>query len=396
MPRNLGPDLMEDVRDGPPPPLEGFAMLPVWVESGYDGGRFAGWVPSVPGVLAVAGSHARAQTLAITNTARVRGWLEAHGDEAGIPRIWRPELAGDVQAVTQADGYEAKATLPTDRRPVDDVEIATALRRLRWAREDLLAMVDRLEAFQRAHGPLATDEARGERAADEVLAHVAGTEVWLVGRLPDAGRYAGRLDGAPIRDVLAGTRAWVAERLDALARDDDGTEIADRHGETWTLAKVLRRMQAHGFDHLWELERRLVRADGTGDRLELTLDRVPETGQVIGLLRSVGWDMRASEPASLEQALRGTTEFATAWDGDRLVGTARCMTDGAQNALIATVVVDPAYQGLGVGERMMHLLTDGRDNVRFQLSAMPGLESWYRKLGFIPDTHALFRPRRRG
>jgi hypothetical protein len=45
---------------------------------------------------------------------------------------------------------------------------------------------------------------------------------------------------------------------------------------------------------------------------------------------------------------------------------------------------------------MMHLLTDGRDNIRFQLSAMPGLESWYRKLGFIPDTHALFRPRRRG
>jgi GNAT superfamily N-acetyltransferase len=188
----------------------------------------------------------------------------------------------------------------------------------------------------------------------------------------------------------------VAERLEALARGDDGAETADRHGETWTLAKVLRRMQAHGFDHLWELERRLVRADGTGDRLEIGLDRVPETGQVIGLLRSVGWDMRASEPASLERALRGTTEFATAWDGDRLVGTARSISDGAQNALIATVVVDPAYQGLGVGERMLRLLIDGRDLVRFHLAATPGLEGWYRKLGFIPDPHALFRPRRRG
>ncbi len=159
---------------------------------------------------------------------------------------------------------------------------------------------------------------------------------------------------------------------------------------------MLRRIQAHGIDHLWELQRRLVRVDGTRDRVAITLDRLPETGQVVGLLRSVGWDLRASEPASLERALRGTTEFATAWDGDRLIGTARSISDGAQNALIATVVVDPAYQGLGVGERMIHLLTDGRDLVRFSLAATPGLEPWYRKLGFLPDPHALFRPRRRG
>jgi len=396
MPRNLGPDLTEDVRDGPPPPLDGFAMLPVWVESGYDGGRFAGWVPSVPGVLAVADSHVRAVTLAVTNTARIRGWLEAHDEESGIPRLWRAELAGDVAATTHGDGYEVNATLPTDRRVADDVEVATAIRRLDWAREDLLALVDRINALEATAGPLPTDDARGERHPDEVLRHVAGSEVWLVGRLPGGGRYDGPMDGVPAADVLAGSRAWVVDRLETLGRADDGAETADRHGETWTLAKVLRRIQAHGFDHMWELQRRLVRSDGTRERVEVVLDRFPETGQVVGLLRSVGWDLRASEPASLERALRGTTEFATAWDGDRLIGTARSMTDGAQNALIATVVVDPAYQGLGVGERMMHLLTDGRDLVRFSLAATPGLEPWYRKLGFVPDPHALFRPRRRG
>jgi predicted N-acetyltransferase YhbS len=109
----------------------------------------------------------------------------------------------------------------------------------------------------------------------------------------------------------------------------------------------------------------------------------------------VGWDLRASEPASLERAMGGTPEFATAWDRERLIGTARSITDGGQNALIATVVVDPAYQGLGVGERMMHLLLDGHDLVRFSLAAAPGLDAWYRKLGFLPDPHAMFRPRRR-
>jgi GNAT superfamily N-acetyltransferase len=334
-------------------------------------------------------------TGALTTTARVRDWLEAHGDEAGIPRIWRPEAAGEAATRREADGYEANATLPPDRRRVTQEEVSVAIRRLGWAREDLLATADRIDAFEAANGPLPTDSARGERTTEAMLRHVAGSEVWLVGRLPAGGRYDGPRDEVPARDALDGTRGWVVQRLRALGLADDGTESADRHGETWTLAKVLRRIQAHGFDHLFELQRRLVRADGTRERVVVGLDRRPETGEVVQLLRLVGWDLRASEPASLEKALAGTPEFATAWDGDRLVGTARSLTDRGQNALIATVVVHPSYQGLGVGERLMHLLTDGRDLVRFSLAAAPGLEAWYRKLGFLPDPHAMFRPRRR-
>jgi GNAT superfamily N-acetyltransferase len=391
----LEPDLPMEVRDGPPPPLEGFAPLAVWIETGYEGDRVAGWVPDVPGVLAVAATKERALSAALTTTARVREWLEAHGDEAGIPRIWRPDAAGEMTASRQPGGYEVNATLPPDLRPVTQEDVAVAIRRLGWAREDLLAMADRLAGFEEARGPLPLDEARGERTPEAVLRHVAGAEVWLVGRLPGGGRYDGPLDEVPVRDALAGSRAWVFERLGMLGLADDAAETADRHGETWTLRKILRRMQAHGFDHLWELERRIARADGTAERVGVVVDRRPETGEVVGLLRSVGWDLRASEPASLERAIAGTTEFATAWDGPRLVGTARSITDGGQNALIATVVVHPAYQGLGVGERMMHLLIDGRDLVRFSLAAAPGIEAWYRKLGFLPDPHAMFRPRRR-
>jgi N-acetylglutamate synthase-like GNAT family acetyltransferase len=392
----LEPDLPEDfLRGGPPPPLEGFAPLAVWLETGYDNGRIAGWVPDVPGVLAVADTRQRALTAALTATARVRDWLEAHGDEAGIPRIWRPDAAGTIATAHEDDGYEVNVTLPPDRRRVTQEEVAASIRRLGWARDDLLAIADRLDAFEAAHGPLPADEARGERAGDIVLRHVAGSEVWLVGRLPGGGRYGGPLDEATTRDALAGSREWVLGRLRDLGLADDGTETPDRHGETWTLAKVLRRIEAHGFDHLWELERRLNRADGTAHRVTVVGDRRPETGEVVGLLRSVGWDLRASEPASLATAIAGSTEFATAWDGNRLVGTARSITDGGQNALIATVVVHPAYHGLGVGERMLHLLTDGHDLIRFSLASAPGLEEWYRKLGFLPDPHAMFRPRRR-
>ena len=43
----------------------------------------------------------------------------------------------------------------------------------------------------------------------------------------------------------------------------------------------------------------------------------------------------------------------------------------------------------------MHALMDGRDGVRFALTAAPGMDAWYRKLGFVPDGRAMMRPRGR-
>ena len=109
-------------------------------------------------------------------------------------------------------------------------------------------------------------------------------------------------------------------------------------------------VQGHGFDHLWEVQRRFVRVDGTGDRLEIGLDRYRRPDGSSSCCFG-GLGPARSEPASLETAIGGTTEFATAWDGDRLSARPG-PSPTSQNALIATVVVDPAYQGLGIGERM--------------------------------------------
>jgi GNAT superfamily N-acetyltransferase len=127
--------------------------------------------------------------------------------------------------------------------------------------------------------------------------------------------------------------------------------------------------------------------------VRVTLEARPSGAEASVLLRAVGWDARAKDPELVGRAIDGTSELASAWDG-HLVGIARSMTDGALNAVIAMVVVHPRYQGLGVGERLMHALIDGRDDVRFALAAATGVDEWYRKLGFLPDPHAMFRPRR--
>jgi len=370
-----------------------FAPLRVRLEPGYGGGRVGAWAVDIPGAFGSARTPERALTAALSAAARVREWLALHGEVLDLPAIRGFETLGEVPAIREPDGYEVNATFPEDRRAVEADAAEAVIRRLGWGREDLLAVAGRIRAHEAAHGPLPTDTAGGEWDAETVLRHLATAEAWLIGRLDPSARYEGPLRDTPVDAALAGVREWLVDQLRARAADDAGAVIADRHGETWTLAKVLRRLQYHAFDHLWELDRRLCRADGTAERVEVTLDRRPSGVEAAALLHAVGWDARASDPELVGRAIDGSGEVASARDGDRLVGIARSMTDGALNAVIAMVVVHPRYQGLGVGERLMHALIDGRDDVRFALSAASGVDEWYRKLGFLPDPHAMTRPR---
>lgn len=367
--------------------------LHVWLEPGYDGGRVGAWSRDLPGAFASAATSERATSAVLTATGRVREWLEAHGDDAGLGTVGRVEIEGEVAAVPRPDGYEVNATFPWDRRPLSPGEAATTARRLGWLLDDLRAVLADIDRFEAANGPLQPDVAPGQWSVDDELRHVGGAAAWFAGRL-DGAVYDGPRDGADPRSVLVGGHDWAAGRVLALADGDDGSAVTDEHGETWTLAKVVRRLVYHAFEHLWDLDRRLARADGTGDRVDVRLDRRPDAPTMAALLRCVGWDGRALDQDVLGRAITGTPEFAAAWDGDRLVGTARALTDGAMTAHIATVAVHPRYQGLGVGERLMHALIDGHDGMRFALSAAPGMDAWYAKLGFVADQRAMVRGRR--
>lgn len=370
-----------------------FPHLRVWLEPGYEGSFVGGWALDVPGIFGAGRTPEAALTATLGATARVRAWLEQRGQALDLPPLGRPEIAGVVPARHEADGYEVNATFDADRRPLGEEELGRVTRWLTWGREDLLDVAARIAVLERARGPLPTDDAGGERDADGVLRHVAGAEAWLVGRLDAAARYEGPLRDGAAAIALARTRAWALDELQARRATDTGGEVEDRHGETWTLAKVARRLVYHGFDHLWELERRLARADGSAERIRVRVDVRPDGATLAALLRTVGWDVRASDPEALEAAAQASSEMATAWDGDRLVGTARLMSDATLNGLIAMVVVHPGCQGLGVGDRLMHALMDGRDRIRFTLATAPGMDEWYRRFGFEPDPTAMVRAR---
>ncbi|KAJ4791859.1 hypothetical protein LUZ62_043105 [Rhynchospora pubera] len=75
-------------------------------------------------------------------------------------------------------------------------------------------------------------------------------------------------------------------------------------------------------------------------------------------------------------------------DPTKPVAFARATGDGVFNAVVWDVVVDPSYQGIGLGKAVMErVIADLREKgiVNIALYAEPRVISFYRPLGFIPD-----------
>jgi GNAT superfamily N-acetyltransferase len=355
--------------------------LRVWLETGYDGGKFGAWLLDVPGAFGAAASRDLAVSQSSVAFGWFRDWLGRHGDRLDGSFGW-PEVVEEVAATT-VDDYERNATFGDDARPMARDELEISIGRLGFARNDLEALVPRLTATV---VPVKT----GERSVEDVLRHVASAETWLGSRLAPKARYEGPPwtgDGATHREA---TRTWAVANLRAL-HATDAPPRTDGKGETWTLRKVVRRYLYHSVDHLRELDRRLALAEGRLDRLSFSSDHLDDPRPLVRLFLAIGWDRRAQDPERVRAMLAGTRQTVTAWDAEELVGFAREHGDGVFSSLISSVCVDPRWQGMGIAARLVTSLVEGRPEVRFALHAAPGMVPWYERLGFQHDETAMFR-----
>lgn len=81
--------------------------------------------------------------------------------------------------------------------------------------------------------------------------------------------------------------------------------------------------------------------------------------------------------------------MVTAWDGDRLVGIARTLTDFSYVAYLADLAVDAGYQRQGIGKRLIREMKQrlGRECMIVLLAA-PMANDYYAKVGFIHNPRA--------
>jgi GNAT superfamily N-acetyltransferase len=86
-------------------------------------------------------------------------------------------------------------------------------------------------------------------------------------------------------------------------------------------------------------------------------------------------------PAQLESSFRNSRVVAIAYADERIIGTARALSDGVCNAYVVDVWTDTAFRRQGVARMMMQLL----------LEQLPGqhvflwtddAEAFYKRIGF--------------
>ena len=91
--------------------------------------------------------------------------------------------------------------------------------------------------------------------------------------------------------------------------------------------------------------------------VDYSFDREIELQQLQDLFRQTGWANRRSVEG-IQQMLDGTPLTLGAWEGDRLVGFVRVITDGIYRALIDDVVVEQSKRGTGIGSELMQRITE--------------------------------------
>jgi GNAT superfamily N-acetyltransferase len=90
---------------------------------------------------------------------------------------------------------------------------------------------------------------------------------------------------------------------------------------------------------------------------------------------------RDYDPALTSGALAKTLNIG-AWDGERLVGSVRVLTDGYFFSTVAEVMVDPEYRRQGIGRELLVRALDVAPGGALWVGAQPGQERFVEAAGF--------------
>ena len=105
------------------------------------------------------------------------------------------------------------------------------------------------------------------------------------------------------------------------------------------------------------------------------------------LFNTTGWNKEYQiSMDDLAVVIRHSRFIVAAYEGDRLVGFGRIVTDGVMHAMVYDLITDPGYQGRGVGSEVLRRLMEKCQQARIreiQLFCAKGKRSFYEKRDFV-------------
>lgn len=111
-------------------------------------------------------------------------------------------------------------------------------------------------------------------------------------------------------------------------------------------------------------------------------DKKVDYNKLIVLFNQVGWNDKTKDTNRLRTMVVNSQIVVTAWDGEEMVGFARCTTDYVFNGQINNVVVDASYRGKGIGEVLISKIINTSEQVTYILRGDIENEGFYKEIGF--------------
>jgi predicted RNase H-like HicB family nuclease/uncharacterized damage-inducible protein DinB len=252
---------------------------------GLPAGPWMAHVPALPGCNVRAATRDAALAQVPDAIQAYLAWLRRHGEpEPGADDPIESEVAGESDG-GPFDPGDAAALLPPDREPLTVEEMMVYLRRMGYARADLLALVEGLPESLLDWVPFP-----GVFPIRRVLRHVGNAEEWYVSRLvaPETLPVEWQRDrDLPLFEFLEMERRTAIARLQDLSEAERSQVVYPAHwtdhpDEGWTARKALRRFVEHEREHTGQV-REILEARRRWLLARLAAERAGLLEQLLGL-----------------------------------------------------------------------------------------------------------------
>jgi GNAT superfamily N-acetyltransferase len=148
---------------------------------------------------------------------------------------------------------------------------------------------------------------------------------------------------------------------------------------------MLFREQGRGIMAKFQEDRMITYRIGTED---IDWQALTDIYCAVGLVGGFG---DAGDREGIRRAFEGSWRVVTAWDGDKLVGGCRMLSDGVCNAMVFDMGVNEDYRRRGIATGIMKKLLEGCEDFYIYITARFGVEKLYRQFGFKKHRNAYGR-----
>ncbi|MCD2255610.1 GNAT family N-acetyltransferase [Agrilactobacillus fermenti] len=118
-------------------------------------------------------------------------------------------------------------------------------------------------------------------------------------------------------------------------------------------------------------------------QIEIKVNAKVTPSEIARLYQITNFDKAIDDIQRLKIMLDHTPLTLSAWHDHQLIGFARCLTDYEYSCYLSDIVIDPNYQHLGLGQKLISELQRFLGSrVTIALRAEPSATGFYQKCGF--------------